>query len=423
MQEFKQAFQILKNVYIKGAFADIELKKAELKGNKELIYKMTLGTIENNYQLDFDIDPYLNKDKPKDQELTIALKLAIYCLKYLNSTPDYAVVNEANLLFVTEKDKWRKPIINAILRAYLRKEKPVEFKNEYEEISYKYSLPIWYVSKLLNQVDRETFNNMFENKDIETEQIRINKRLYSEKEFIEFLNKNEIEYKKGIAGEFIVKNNKIFKELFREGKITYQSGSSMLCVHALDLKDNQSVLDLCAAPGGKSIYISEFYDNLKITSCDIHEHRVELINSYATRMQSKNIQTEVLDAKEFKNEFRNSFDRILVDAPCTGTGVINKKSDILLRMSKEKISSITNEQKAILQNALKYLKKNGVLVYSTCSVLKDENEEIIKSVLRGNINFKLEKINIDFENNGYVTLYPNKEIKDGFFIAKIRRIF
>lgn len=423
MQEFKQAFDILKNIYLKGAYSDIELKKAELKGNKELIYKMILGTIENNFQLDYDIEPYINKDKPKDDEIIIAVKLAIYCIKYLNSTPDYAVVNEANLIFANEKNKWKKPVVNAILRNYLRSDKKIEFKNKYHELSYKYSLPIWYIKKLLEQIDENTFINMFENKNIEEEQIRVNKRLYSEKEFIDFLNKNEIEYKKGIAGEFIVKNNKLFKTLFREGKITYQSGSSMLCVHALDLKDNLNILDLCAAPGGKTIYISEFFDNLKITSCDIHEHRVELINSYKERMKALNISTSVLDAKEFKPEYRNSFDRILVDAPCTGSGVINKKSDILLKMTNDKISSIVVEQKNILQNSLKYLKKNGVLVYSTCSILKEENEEVIKSVLRGNINFKLEKINIDYENNGYLTLYPSDKIKDGFFIAKIRRIF
>lgn len=423
MEEFKQAYQILKKIYFKQAYSDIELKKSKIIGNKDLVYRIVLGTIEKNYQLDFDLIPYLNKEKPQDQEMIVALKLAIYCLKYINSTPEYTIVNETNNLFNDKNNKWKKPIVNAILRGFLRKEKQYVFKNEHEELAYKYSLPLWYVEKLLKEISKETFIKMFESKKIDEEQIRVNSRKYSEKKFIEFLNSNKIAFSRGIAEEFIVKNNKKFKELFAEGKITYQSGSSMLCVKALDLKDNLKVLDICAAPGGKTVYISEFFDNLKITSCDIHEHRVELMNSYIERMNAINIETLVFDAKEFKFEFRNLFDRILVDAPCTGSGVINKKSDILLRMSQNKISSIIQEQKNILQNALKYLKKDGILVYSTCSILKEENEDVVKSVLRGNINFKLEKININFNNDGYVTLYPDSKIKDGFFIAKIRRIF
>jgi tRNA and rRNA cytosine-C5-methylases len=207
------------------------------------------------------------------------------------------------------------------------------------------------------------------------------------------------------------------KKLFKSGEITYQSVTSMKAIKALDVADGNRVLDLCSAPGGKSVLISELNPSGSVVACDLYPHRIELVAGYAKRMNAKNIETEILDATIYEHKFLNGFDRVLVDAPCSALGVTRKEPDILLNRKPDDIAELQRTQKLILSNAAKYLRRGGTLIYSTCTFTKEENSEVIADFLLHNEDFALKSIEGERANDGTLQFYPKDEI-DGFFIAK-----
>lgn len=188
------------------------------------------------------------------------------------------------------------------------------------------------------------------------------------------------------------------------------------------------ILDACSAPGGKTTYISEIMNNTgNIEAWDIYEHRTKLIEENAKRLGITNITTRVKDATEYDYKYEKKFDKILLDVPCLGLGVIKRKPDIKWQKTEENIEIIKKLQYKILKTCANYLKKNGILVYSTCSILKGENEEIIDKFLEEDRRFSKEKINLEenyfkrFLEESYLKIYQNEKT-DGFFIAKIKRL-
>ncbi len=219
-------------------------------------------------------------------------------------------------------------------------------------------------------------------------------------------------------------------DLFKEGFFTVQDEGAGLIVDVLAPKEDECILDACSSPGGKTTYIAEKMKNKgKIEAWDIHEHRVKLVQNAAKRLGINIIQAKTQDATEFNQDLVGKFDKILLDVPCLGLGVIKRKPDIKWKRKKEDIEEITKIQKAILDNCSKYLKKNGELVYSTCSILKEENEDIIERFLKENLDFKIckeneknyENIVIFGEKDKYINIYPSNE-NDGFFICKLRKM-
>ena len=208
-----------------------------------------------------------------------------------------------------------------------------------------------------------------------------------------------------------------------------QDDAAGLTALILNPKKGENILDACSSPGGKTTYIAQLVENEgQIIAFDIHEHRTRLVEQNAKRLGVNIIETKVQDASKFEEKYVNKFDKILLDVPCLGIGVLKRKPDIKWQKKKEDVKEISEIQYKILENCSKYLKQNGELVYSTCSILKEENENLIEKFLQKNKEFKLEKIeNFEEEffkkylkNDQFLQVYQNKKT-DGFFICKLSK--
>lgn len=260
--------------------------------------------------------------------------------------------------------------------------------------------------------------------------IRINTLKTNKEELKHILENENIKATDGILKDFLVldKAKNIEKlESFKNGLFTVQDEAAGLTSLILDPKKGESILDACSSPGGKTTYIAQLVENEgQIIAFDIHEHRTRLVEQNAKRLGVNIIETKVQDASKFEEKYVNKFDKILLDVPCLGIGVLKRKPDIKWQKKKEDVKEISEIQYKILENCTKYLKPKGELVYSTCSILKEENENLIKRFLQKNKEFKLEKIeNIEEEffkkylkNEQFLQVYQNKKT-DGFFICKL----
>ncbi len=416
MEEFFEAYRILYSVYFNKSYSNLEINKREIKGNIDLVYKIVYGVLENDLKLEKVLNTY--SDQKLDNAVKIILKIGIYALDNLDSMPDYAIVNNAVTMTEKMKVSSAKKYVNWLLRAYIRKERTIQYKNDVEKASCMLNVPAWVLQQIALDYSNSAVNKIFNVPKNYLEEVRANTRVISHKKLLEKLTRQGIEFK-DFTDYVQLKNSEYILSLFKKGEITYHSSSSMQAVKALDLKDGESMLDLCAAPGGKSIFALESAQNLDVTACDIYDHRLELIKEYAARMKEKNLKIIKNDGAILNEAFTSKFDKVLVDAPCSGLGVYMKKPDILIRLKKEDIIDLSKIQKEILFNALKYLKVGGMLVYSTCTLFKLENENVVNEVLKSVDGYAIEPF-VDGEL--MKTIFPSSQNRDGFFIARIKRI-
>ena len=437
------ALKVLYKVEKEDAYSNIALNQL-LKENKNiderdvgLISELVYGTITWKLTLDEIIKKYSNiKLKKISVWILNILRMGIYQIIFLDKIPKSAAVNESVNLAKRYGHKSSSNFVNAILRKvsvddYKELE---EIKDDKERISKTTSMPMWIIEELLKQKDIKEVEEICKNSNLKPNTtIRINKLKTNKKELEEKLDERKIEYLEGSLEDFFVlKKVKNIEniDLFKEGFFTVQDEGAGLIVDVLAPKEDECILDACSSPGGKTTYIAEKMKNKgKIEAWDIHEHRVKLVQNVAKRLGINIIQAKTQDATEFNQDLVGKFDKILLDVPCLGLGVIKRKPDIKWKRKKEDIEEITKIQKAILDNCSKYLKKNGELVYSTCSILKEENEDIIERFLKENLDFKIckeneknyENIVIFGEKDKYINIYPSNE-NDGFFICKLRKM-
>ena len=437
------ALKALYKIEKEDAYSNITLNQV-LKENKNiderdvgLISELVYGTITWKLTLDEIIKKYSNiKLKKISVWILNILRMGIYQIIFLDKIPKSAAVNESVNLAKRYGHKSSSNFVNAILRKvsvndYKELE---EIKDDKERISKITSMPMWIIEELLKQKDIKEVEEICKNSNLKPNTtIRINKLKTNKKELEEKLDERKIEYLEGSLEDFFVlKKVKNIEniDLFKEGFFTVQDEGAGLIVDVLAPRENEYILDACSSPGGKTTYIAEKMKNKgKIEAWDIHEHRVKLVQNAAKRLGINIIQAKTQDATEFNQDLVGKFDKILLDVPCLGLGVIKRKPDIKWKRKKEDIEEITKIQKAILDNCSKYLKKNGELVYSTCSILKEENEDIIERFLKENLDFKIckeneknyENIVIFGEKDKYINIYPSNE-NDGFFICKLRKM-
>lgn len=437
------ALKALYKIEKEEAYSNIALNQV-LKENRNiderdvgLISELVYGTITWKLTLDEIIKKYSNiKLKKISVWILNILRMGIYQIIFLDKIPKSAAVNESVNLAKRYGHKSSSNFVNAILRKvsvndYKELE---EIKDDKERISKITSMPMWIIEELLKQKDIKEVEEICKNSNLKPNTtIRINKLKTNKKELEEKLDERKIEYLEGSLEDFFVlKKVKNIEniDLFKEGFFTVQDEGAGLIVDVLAPKEDECILDACSSPGGKTTYIAEKMKNKgKIEAWDIHEHRVKLVQNVAKRLGINIIQAKTQDATEFNQDLVGKFDKILLDVPCLGLGVIKRKPDIKWKRKKEDIEEITKIQKAILDNCSKYLKKNGELVYSTCSILKEENEDIIERFLKENLDFKIckeneknyENIVIFGEKDKYINIYPSNE-NDGFFICKLRKM-
>lgn len=412
------AYDILSKIFKEKTYSSQALFYAlEKEENPELIYKIVLGVLDSNIELEYIIDS-LSK-KPPQNAVAIILKIGIYCIKYMDGIPDYAVIN--NCVNVT-KEVGKQAVsgfVNALLKATSRQE--YSYPNDLDKIKFlsvKYSKPEWLVEKLITDFGEETAINIISVKPYEKTHIRPNLGITTMADIKLYLEKHQIEFIPSEIGGLIVKVCPEVKKLFKKGLITYQSVTSMYAVKALGVLDRTNVLDLCSAPGGKSILIAEQNPHGTVTACDIYPHRIELVAGYAKRMATKNLEAKVMDATIFEPKFVERFESVLVDAPCSALGVIRKQPDVLLNRKPENIFELQQLQKKILNNAASYVKRGGTLVYSTCTITKEENHDVIEGFLKNHSEFSKSKLKLNMPNDGTIQFLPAGAV-DGFFIAKM----
>ncbi len=395
------ALQVLSEVYLDKKYVNVAL--THIRTNP-LTTKIIYGVIENEIQLE-DIISQLVAKQP-DKRIKIILKIGIYLLLYTDNIPQYAIVNESVNLTKKIGKQGLSGFVNSVLKKVSRKE--YEVKND---LGISCSKPDWFINKIKEDYDNETVERIIKAKPEIREHIRENrnKPIGIEEEF----TKRKIEYEKTQVDGYYVKLDGYVKELVHNGNCTIMSPSSMLTCQVFNIDKNKKLLDLCSAPGGKAIYLSELSAGTSnITACDIHFHRLNLIESYTKKMKTKNIIVEKNDAMQFNPEYENQFDYVLLDAPCSCMGTFLKHPDVFLNKELIDIKTLAKNQKKMADNAVRYLKKGGLLVYSTCTIFKEENGEVA--------DYIGEYLKEDYSNciikDRYVSLFD--KYNEGFFIAR-----
>ena len=419
------------NISINKNFKNVNISDQEKGLATELIY----GIIENKYYLNYIIDK-LSKIKSKKMStyVKISLWLGIYQILFLDSIKDHAAVNESVNL-IKKYDKKSSGFVNAILRNVLRqKDSIMEIKDKdiNDELSIKYSYNPWIVEKWIKDFGQEFTEDLLDaNAEKPNLYIRTNTLKISRDELIGKLAKEGIKCTKvnGIDEAIMVQNLKNIEgnELFKLGYFTIQDISSMLVGKIANPEKNSKVLDICSAPGGKTTHVATIMENTgQVIARDVFDHKLKLIKSTVNRLGLTNVSIENRDALKLDDNSIDKFDYVLADVPCSGLGIIRRKPEIKFKEASE-LSGLPDIQSKILNNASKYVKENGTLIYSTCTIHDEENIDVVEQFLKENKNFELvpiENINIDLDNQekGYIKIYPNIHGMDGFFIAKLKRI-
>lgn len=437
------ALKTLYDIDKNKAYSNIALDK-QLRENKKqlndkdigLISEIVYGVTSRRLTLDEIVKKYSKiKLKKISPWILNILRMGIYQIIFLDRIPKSAAVNESVNLAKRYGHKSSSNFVNAVLRKVEKSdyEELKNEKNQIRKISITTSMPEWIIEKLLEQKDIQEVEEICKASNEKAKiSIRINRLKTTKIELEEKLKNEKIEFEKGLLKDFIyIKKAKDIEniESFKNGMFTVQEEVAGLPSIMLEPKENETILDACSAPGGKTTYIAELTNNkAKIEAWDIHEHRIQLIEQNTKRLGISCIETEIKDASKYHENYKEKFDKILLDVPCLGLGVIKRKPDIKWQKTKEDIVEIQKIQTQILENCSKYLKKGGILIYSTCSVLKEENEKILEEFLKNNKNFIKEKIVIDGKNyfhkfidkEGFLKIYPNKKT-DGFFVGKLKR--
>lgn len=433
------ALKALYKIEKENAYSNLVLDEI-LNENKNKISQVDVGFISEivygvtNYRitLDYIISKY---SKTKLNKISIftknILRMGIYQIIFLDKVPTSAAVNESVNLSKKYAIK-SSGFINAILRKVSIEDynEIDNIKDEKKRISIKHSMPEWIIEELLREFKIGEVENICINSNIKPKTtIRVNTIKISEEELLKIFDEKNVNYKKSDIENFVyldnVKNISDMPE-FKNGYFTVQDLAAGLTSIILNPEKGDKVLDGCSAPGGKTTHLAERMCNQgEILAWDLYDSRLKLVNENAKRLGINIIKTEVKDATKLDEKLFQKFDKILLDVPCLGIGVIKRKPDIKWQRKKEDIEEIKKEQFKILENCSKYLKNNGYLVYSTCSILKEENEEIIKSFIKKHNDFEIKKINInngeDSINAEMLKLYPNEK-NDGFFICLLQKI-
>ena len=426
------ALLTLYKIEYEGAYSNIELKKtlsaAKLsQSDAGLVTVLVYGILQRDITLEYVIEQYSSiKIKKISKYILIILKIGLYQILYMDKIPESAAVDECVKL--AKKYGFKSSgFVNGVLRSFLRNEKKISFPTDkIEKAAAENSFPKMLAEEWINRFGYDFACELMKSlNEIAPMCVRVNLLKTDKEKMLAQLENAEAGkispsaiYTKG----FDVGTSSEYKE----GLITPQDEAAMLACEILAPKKGDVVIDLCAAPGGKTTYIAQLMENKgKILAFDIHEHKIQLITENAKRLGIDIISAYEGNSSEYNENYRECADCVLADVPCSGLGIIRKKPEIKKRYQKSE--ELYEIQYKILENAAKYLKIGGSLVYSTCTIETEENEKIILKFLKEHNEFETVDISSYFKNEkasakkGYVTLYPNADGTDGFFIAKLEK--
>ncbi|UEL46806.1 MULTISPECIES: 16S rRNA (cytosine(967)-C(5))-methyltransferase RsmB [Terrisporobacter] len=419
------------NMAINKHFKDVKLSNQDRGLATEIIY----GVIENKYYIDYMIDK-LSKVKTNKMEIYVKtlLRMGIYQIMFLNSISDYAAVNETVNL-AKKKNSKVSGFINGILRNVIRQKETIgeiKIKDDIDYLAVKYSYDKWMIRNWMIHFGKDFTKELLEaNGQRPSIYLRTNTLKITRDELIEKLEQQNVKASKvHVVDEAIkVENLKDIENnvLYKEGLFTIQDISSMLVGKVMNPKEKSLVLDVCSAPGGKTTHIATLMKNTgQVVSRDIYEHKLKLIKASSKRLNLTNVDVQEFDGLSLDKDSVGKFDYVLADVPCSGLGIIRRKPEIKYK-EKEEFRDLPPIQKKILENASKYVKKGGTLIYSTCTIQDNENIDVINEFLQKNKNFELApidevKVDLDNQEKGYMKIYPNVHEMDGFFISKLIRV-
>lgn len=421
----KTAFATLHDVETKQSYSNIALNHQIIMGKpnspafvRELVY----GVLENKIFLDYIIDNLvasgIAKVKVKD---LIILRMGIYQLGFMNSVPEYAAVNESVLL-AKRYCKGREKFINAVLRAYLRKKDKIALPDKEKDIvkylSIKYSYEPWIIELWMEQYPVNFVEELLKaGNGTPPLTIRVNQLKTNKSELKCLLSEKGIDAKDGALCEYALcvptGGQLLETRAFKKGMFSVQDESSMMVAAVMDPQPGECIMDVCAAPGGKTFAMAERMQNKGyIVSTDIYPRKLGIIESEANRLGINIVETKAWDATRVDEERIGKADRVLADVPCSGLGVIRRKPEIKYKKKTSEMDSLPEKQLEILTAASKYVKDGGVLVYSTCTINPYENQKVVGEFLR---------VNPNFEKEDMIQLLPNVNETDGFFICKMKK--
>jgi len=390
------------------------------------------GVVERKITLDYIISGLSSRPLDKlDSVVLNILRCGIYQILYMDSVPDNASVNESVKLAKEFKKTSASGMVNAVLRNFIRNGKKYKIpENETERMSVEYSVPVWLIESLTKDYGHELAEDFLSDSLGEPPfYIRLNNILVSEKDFLdscegkfEFEKSEYLPYCYKLAGKFKV--GLMDSDMFYNGWFHVQDLASQLCCYALNPTENDTVLDLCSAPGGKTFTMAEMMNNKgRIYAFDIYHHRIRLVSSGSGKLGLGNITAKWGDATEYNPKIPKCT-KILCDVPCSGIGTIRRKPEIKYNKNPEDLKQLPDIQYKIAENALNYLAEGGEMVYSTCTLRKAENEDVVNKLLANHSELELvtlpEPLGSKF--GSMATLFPKYFGSDGFFIAKLRKI-
>ncbi len=404
---------------------DKKLKESQLESkDKAFLTMLYYGVVERKITLDYIISCFVKKKI--DDIVRQILRCGIYQIKYMDSVPDNAAVNESVKLASKFKKKSAAGFINAVLRNFIRSGKEIKYpENRIEMLEVKYSVPEKFIKHLINDYGEEKTCEFLESTlEKSSIMIRQNIKKGSSADFESMFKQGELEKHSQIDNCYYLKCGNIQKHpAFKKGYFHVQDAASQLCCMALDTNSNDKIVyDVCSAPGGKAFTLAENFDGT-LYAWDLYESRVNLIKDGAKRLGLENIKAQAGDSSSLPENLPLA-DKILCDVPCSGYGVIGKKPEIKYRDIDEN-KGLPDIQYKILQEAAHHLKNGGEIVYSTCTLSKAENENNVEKFLAENKDFKAVNPLPFFEKTKdmkYVTLFPSMFGSDGFFIAKLQKI-
>lgn len=438
---------MLKEIYAGNEFSHILIRQVldkydYLEGNeKAFIKRLTEGTLERTIELDYVINQFsktpVNKMKPLIRAL---MRMSVYQILYMDSVPDSAACNEAVKLAALHKFTSLKGFVNGVLRNIARQKQEISYPDKEKEfkqyISVTYSLPLWIVDHFIKEYGKERAE-------------KICAGLLRERPVTIRLKENMAEGEKQLLLEsweqqgikvtshpylpyaYVLEKTEGIKNIagYEEGSFTVQDVSSMLVAQVAGIAPGMQILDVCAAPGGKATHAAEKLNGTgQVIARDLTEYKVEFIQENADRLQLDNLWAEEWDALNFDESKEEWADVVFCDAPCSGLGIMGKKRDIKYRLTQDSLKEVSSLQREIVNTVWKYVKKGGILMYSTCTINREENEKQVQWITK---NFPFEIVSMkeelpkelaSDESDFGLQLLPGIHETDGFFLCKLRRI-
>lgn len=433
------AYEVLYEVIENGAYANLLLDKALFSStltpiDKKFATEIVYGTIKYLRHLDHVLSFYVKRDlKITDHSARIILEMSAYQMLFMDRVPSHAVINEAVELIKGLNKAHLANFINGTLRSLDRDECFIlwpDKKNKTKYLATYYSFPEWIIDIFMMRAKAKGAEAMCKYFNAPSALwIRTNTLKTTRDDLVKSLEDEGIETilsKKTNEG-ILLKNSGSIRDLtsFNKGEFLVQDESSMLVAHAMSPKKNERILDVCAAPGGKTTHIAALMENQgELIACEVQKHRLGLIKENAKKLGIEIIAPKLLDARHLPAKWQASFDRVLVDAPCSGLGVLNRRADARLRKHRYQIGELVKIQEKILDEAACVLKTGGILVYSTCTITKEENEKQVEAFLKRHPDFSLDEDlakalpNVSGIKGGMKQFLPHLDGVDGFFIAR-----